>query len=380
MLAQVLARIAVHRSFLAQVPEAGVRAIADEAVAMARRVGRAQPLAAALTGALHARWRPGRAADRLELAAELIELTEAHDRITCAADAHVWRAGALLELGRLDEADAHLARHAELAAASQQPALLLHRDGMRAMRAALEGDYERAARIAREVFERGEREEADGRLLSPIHAQIHGANTLSLLNERGELGPHAPVFERLASQIAPPGWRPALAWAHAAGRPPGGRARADRGDERRRLRDDAARQQLHRPARAGRARGRRARRRGARCRGRAAAGAATASSGSCSGRAPCTLGPVAYSVGALRLLLDRPAEAAASFELALERSLAMRARPYEARSRAGLAAALRALGERRAAPRELEAQAAATARELGMTRLQRELAAAAPAA
>ena len=205
MRAQVLARIAVHRSFLAQVPEAEVRAIADEAVAMARRVGRAQPLAAALTGALHARWRPGRAADRLELAAELIELTEAHDQITCAADAHVWRAGALLELGRLDEADAHLARHAELAEASQQPALLLHRDGMRAMRAALEGDYERGARIAREMFERGEREEADGRLLSPIHAQFHGAITLSLLNERGELGPHAPVFERLARQIAPPG-------------------------------------------------------------------------------------------------------------------------------------------------------------------------------
>ena len=70
------------------------------------------------------------------------------------------------------------------------------------------------------MFERGEREEADGRLLSPIHAQFHGAITLSLLNERGELGPHAPHFERLARQVAPPGWRPALAWAHVqAGRP-----------------------------------------------------------------------------------------------------------------------------------------------------------------
>ena len=65
--------------------------------------------------------------------------------------------------------------------------------------------------------------------------------------------------------------------------------------------------------------------------------------------AACTLGPVAYCVGMLQLLLDRPAEAAASFELALERSRAMRARPYEARSQAGLAAALRAL--RRGRPR-----------------------------
>ena len=80
MRAQVLARIAVHRSFVAGVPEAEVRAIADEAVAMARRLAEAQTLAATLTGALHARWRPGRAAGRLELAAELIELTEPHAR------------------------------------------------------------------------------------------------------------------------------------------------------------------------------------------------------------------------------------------------------------------------------------------------------------
>ena len=216
MRAQVLARIAVHRSFLAQVPEAEVRAIADERSRW--RAASARPSrGGALTGALHARWRPGRAADRLELAAELIELTEAHAAITCAADAHIWRSGALLELGRLDEADVHLARHAELAETSQQPALLIHRDGVRSMRAALEGDYARGARIARERFERRECQEADGRLLTPIHAQFHGTNLLSFLNERGELGPHAPLFERLASQIAPPGWRPALAWAHVQG-------------------------------------------------------------------------------------------------------------------------------------------------------------------
>ena len=54
--------------------------------------------------------------------------------------------------------------------------------------------------------------------------------------------------------------------------------------------------------------------------------------------AGCTLGPVAYSVGILQLLLDRPKEAAAAFELALERARLMRARPYVARSQAGLAA------------------------------------------
>ena len=371
MRAQVLARIAIHRSFLAQVSEDEVRAIADEAVAMARRVGRAQPLAAALTGALHARWRPGRSADRLELAAELIGLTEAHDRITCAADAHVWRASALLELGRLDEADAHLARHAELAAASQQPALLLHRDGMRAMRAALEGDYERGSRIARDMFEHGAREEADGRPLSPIHAQWHGANTLALRNERGELGPHVPVFERLASQIAPPGWRPALAWAHLqAGRPELARELIEEmsaGNFATTPRDSnfVARlgQVAHVVAELGDA--------------DLAASvepllAPLADFWVVLGPAACTLGPIAYLVGELQLLLDRPADAAASFETAIDRSRAMRARPYEARAQAGLAVALRRLGEHGHAA-ILEARAASTARELGMQRLEHEL-------
>ena len=379
MRAQVLARIAVHRSFLAQVPEAEVRAIADEAVAMARRVGESQPLAAALTGALHARWRPGRAADRLDLAAELIELTEAHTAITCAADAHVWRAGALLELGRLEEADTHLARHAELAELSQQPAQLIHRDGVRSMRAALEGDYERAASIACELFDRGEAEEADGRLLSPIHAQFHGTSRLSLLNERGELGPHAPLFERLARQIAPPGWRPALAWAHVqAGRPEAARELIEAMSENGfastpRDSNFIARlgQVAHVVAELG----------DAELAARVEAVLAPYEDfWVVLGPAACTLGPIAYGLGAMRLLQDRPVEAAASFERALELARAMRARPYEARSQAGLAAALRRLGGDESRAAELEAQAATTARELGMVRLERELALASVAA
>ena len=218
------------------------------------------------------------------------------------------------------------------------------------MRAALEGDYERGARIARELFERGEREEADGRLLTPIHAQFHGTNLLSLLNERGELGPHAPLFERLARQIAPPGWRPALAWAHVqAGRPELARELIEAMSEdgfasTPRDSNFVARlaQVAHVVAELGDAEL------------AARVEPLLAPYGDfwvVLGPSACTLGPVAYSVGALRLLQDRPAEAAASFELALERSRAMRARPYEARSQAGLAAALRRARRATPAPR-----------------------------
>jgi tetratricopeptide (TPR) repeat protein len=378
--AQVIARLSVHRHFAARVPEADVQAIADEALAMIRRAGRGWPedqaLAASLVGALHARWRPGLAEERLELSAELIEVTEAHGAITCAADAHIWRAGALLELCRLDEADVHLARHAELAEASQQPALLIHRDGVRSMRAALEGEYERAARIAREMLERGEREEADGRLLTPIHAQFHGTNLLSLHNERGELGPHAPYFERLARQVAAPGWRPALAWAHLqAGCQDHARELIDAmsadgfaGTPRNSLFLARVAQVAHVITELGDA--------------ELAARAEPVLAPFMAfwvvlGPSAMTLGPVSYSVGALRLLQDRPADAADAFATAIECSRAMRARPYEARSQAGLAAALHRSGDD-ARAEELAARAAVTARELGMVRLQRELAAGTP--
>ena len=299
-------------------------------------------------------------------------MTEAHGAITCAADAHIWRAGALLELCRLDEADAHLARHAELAEASQQPALLIHRDGVRAMRATLEGDYERGERIARAMLERGEREEAGGRLPTAIHAQFHGTNLLSIHGERGELGPHAPYFERLARRVAAPGWRPALAWAHAqAGRPD--RARdlvaamsADGFATTPRDSNFIARmaQVAHVIAELGDA--------------ELAARAEPVLAPFTAfwvvlGPSAMTLGPVAYSVGTLRLLQDRPADAADAFAEAIELSRAMRARPYEARSQAGLAAALRRSGDDAAGAEELTALAAATARELGMVRLEREL-------
>jgi hypothetical protein len=200
---------------------------------------------------------------------------------------------------------------------------------------------------------------------------------LSLLNERGELGPHAPFFERLAQQIAPPGWRPALAWAHLqAGRPEQARALIDEMSEggfASTPRDSNFVARLGQVAQVIAELG------DARLAARAEPLLAPLSAfWVVLGPSACTLGPIAYSVGALQLLLDRPEEAAASFETAIERSVAMRARPYEARSQAGLATALRRLGdEERAA--ELSARAAATARELGMLRLERELALPSPA-
>ena len=346
MRAQVLARIAVHRCFLAQVPEAEVRAIADEAVAMARRVGRAQPLAAALTGALQARWRPGRAAERLQLAAELIELTEAHERIVRRRRARLARerparAGPARR-GRRAPRPPRRARRGLAAACAADPPRCRARDARRA------GGRLRARHPDRTRCVRARGARGGGRPAALADPRPDPRRQHALAAQRAQ---RAGPARRSSSA-----WRTGRAARVAArarlgarpGRPPGARARADRGDERGGFsttpRDSNFIARLAQVAHA------------VAELGDAELAAAVEpllapydGSWVVLGPSACTLGPVAYWVGALRLLLERPADAAAAFELALQRSLAMRARPYEARSRAGLAAALRALGERRCA-------------------------------
>jgi DNA-binding SARP family transcriptional activator len=373
--AQLLARLAVLL-YYAEVPDERVLATSDDAVAMARRLGDADALVAALVAAQYARWRPGRAHDWLAIAGELIELTEARGTLVEAAEAHLWRALALLELCRLDEADVHLTRHAQIAEQVQQYELLVHRDALRSMRALLEGAYERGAAAAQEVLEREQREEAHGRTPTPSHLQFYGAEMIAILNERGEMGRLAPYFEKMVREMgALPGWRTPLAWAYVQS----GRAELARAELQDLSADGFAvlpRDTNFLPA-------------------LAIVAHAVSELGDAElasrvepllrpfgefwvvlGPGPSTLGPVAYCLGLMQLLQNRPRDAVTSFELALERSQRMRARPYVARSRAGLAQALR----RRTAPNdavtadELSARAAADARELGMLRLQRELA------
>ncbi len=213
----------------------------------------------------------------------------------------------------------------------------------------------------------------------PIHHQVYGAVMISLLGERGELGGLAPYFDRLVRDMgALPGWRTPRAWAYVQS----GRAEHARAEIEDLSRDGFAvfpRDTNFVPALAilAHAVGEL---------GDAALAARVepllAPFGELwvvLGPGSSTLGPVAYALGVLQLVQDRLDDAVASFERALERAHRMRARPYLARARAGLADALRrrgAAGDELAAD-ELHAGAVADAHALGMLRLQRELAAAA---
>jgi DNA-binding SARP family transcriptional activator/tetratricopeptide (TPR) repeat protein len=372
--AQVLARLAVLL-YYAEAAAERVLATATDAVAMARVTGDPDAMVAALIAAQFARWLPGRALDRLAIADELVLMTEQRGVPGCIAEAHLWRATALVELCRIDEADADLARHAEIAEQLQLYQLLGHRDALRAMRALLEGDYERGAAAARDLLEWADRPECSEAPPMTMLRGFYGAELISIHNERDELGLVAPFFEQMVQEMdALPGWRAPLAWAKVQS----GRAE----DARCEIEDLSADGFAGIPrdtnflaalAIIAHAVGEL---RDAELAARVEPQLAPfADSWVVLGPGASTLGPVAYCLGMLQLVQDRHEEAAASFERALELSARMRARPYEARSLAGLAEALRGRGDPgdEARADELSARALAEARALGMRRLEREL-------
>jgi DNA-binding SARP family transcriptional activator/tetratricopeptide (TPR) repeat protein len=365
--AQVLARLSGVLYYSAE-DEESAAALAHEAIAMARRLDHDAALATALLAAQFALWRPGQAEARWELAEELLEVTERLGDLEAVAGAHAWRVTVLLELCRLKDADAGIARHAELAERLKQPEVLMHAAAFRSMRALLEGDWAEGESAAHEVLSVGARSTAVDAL------QYYGVEMMALLHEQLRMDELTEQTERLAREIAAlPGWRTPVAWAHVqAGRPELAYAELDelRRDNFAILPRDANYdaalaivshvagelgdavlaaevEPLLRPL---------------------------AEYWVVMGPGVSTLGPVAYCLGLLDLLQGKLDAARRDFELALAKSRSMRARPYEAHSLLGLSQVLRrssSQADKRSAD-ELRGQALAIAEKLGMKRLLRD--------
>ena len=371
--ARVLARLAVAR-YHRNTPPGDVEEPADAAVAIARRLDDPDALVTALGAALYARWRPGRAAERIAVADELIALAEARASIVGLAEAHLWKAGALLELCRLKEAAGVLERFDELVEQVQEFQLLVHRAGMRAMRPLLHGDFKAAAVLTDELSALGERAGRDAAQM-PVLLQYRATQQIMLLHERDGLGALVPFAERMRrASRGLPAWQAPLAWCLVqAGQRERARAELDELSANGFTTLPVDINFLPGMAFAAHAI---AQLEDAELAARGAPRLVPyADLWVVGGVGGLTVGPVAYSLAILQLVAGDAEASMPTFELAIERSERMRARPYVARSRAGMAEALR----RRAGPgdaaraEELSALAAADARELGMTRLLREL-------
>ena len=335
---------------------------------MAHRAGDDVALATALSAAQFTTWRPGMVETRLPLADELLHVVEWLGNLERVAEALMWRAGALLTLCRLDEADADLARIAELAERLDQPELIMHCASLRSMRALLEGHWDEGERAADEVLRVGER------ALSLLALQEYGVAMLVLRSEQLRLGEEVERFEEVARSVEHmPAWRAPLAWAYAqSGRL--GPARdliaelrrdgfavlprdvnfhagltmlAHAADELGDAELAGEIEPLLRPL---------------------------AAYWVVLGVGSATLGPVAYSLGVCNLLAGRPDAAVADFELAIAKCRLMRARPYEAHASLRLARALTLRDGPGDAERAvaLERDAVAIAHELGLPRLLRD--------
>jgi hypothetical protein len=367
--ARVLARLA--RELLAD-PAAGSRrrALVDEALALARAAGEPAVLAEVLDARLHALWDPAAAEDRLAAASEIIDLARAAGDDAQERHGMFWRFVALMELGRVAEAESALAAFERAAQIASDEAALVMVTARHAMLATLRGRFGEALRLAEQVLESGRRAGladttdlygtvrgmvlleqgtphevafmADLLLDAARHRPGHlfEASLAGVLATFGRLPEAAAELQRVLSQAlcaSGPRWLAALAALATAASAAGDRE---------------------------------------------AAGALYAALAPYRGRlviqggANAAAGPVSHYLGLLATVLGRPDDAADLFSEAAELAGQIGALPSLAHARAGLADVLAA----RAGPGDIEAaeeqrrQARLVAERLGMTVLLATLA------
>jgi tetratricopeptide (TPR) repeat protein len=147
---RVLARLA--RELLGDASAAARRrALADEALRLARGAADPGTLAEVLDARLHARWDPQGAPDRLAAASEIIRLARAAGDDRRERQGLFWRFVALMELGRVTEAESVLAGFGQEAAAAGDAEAVVMVTARLAMLAVLRGRFDQAIELIEDV-------------------------------------------------------------------------------------------------------------------------------------------------------------------------------------------------------------------------------------
>ncbi len=154
--ARVLARLA--RELLGDAAAAAQRrALVDEALQLARRAGDPGTLAEVLDARLHALWDPAGAEDRLAAGSEIIDLARAAGDDRRERQGQFWRFVALMELGRVAEAESALAAFEREAAAAGDAEAAILVTARHAMLAILRGRFDQACLLTGDVTDRARR-------------------------------------------------------------------------------------------------------------------------------------------------------------------------------------------------------------------------------
>jgi hypothetical protein len=197
--AQVLARLARELPGDASAA-ARRRALADEALHLARRTADPGALAEVLDARLRALWDPAGAEDRLAAGSEIIDLARAAGDDRRERRGEYWRFVALMELGRVAEAESALAAFGREAAAAGDAEAAVTVTARHAMLAVLRGRFDQASQLI---------EDAAGAARRAGMADAEGlARTLawSVTAERGPAtGADSAVEHLLATAARQPG-------------------------------------------------------------------------------------------------------------------------------------------------------------------------------
>jgi tetratricopeptide (TPR) repeat protein len=191
--ARLLARLA---DALLGDPSAGRRRreLADEALELARRTGDPSTLAEVLDARLSALWDPQGAEDRLAAGSEIVDLARAVGDDARERHGLFWRFVALMELGRVAEAESALAafeREARLAGDAQGEVMAKARHSMLA---AFRGRFDEAVHLAKDAVEQATR------VGLPDAGNLRGALWLSIVIER-DLAALREIGQRILPEV-----------------------------------------------------------------------------------------------------------------------------------------------------------------------------------
>jgi hypothetical protein len=129
------------------------RVHSDQAIQAARRLGDEALLAEVLSARLYVLWAPDTAQERLATSTQIIDLAVRTEEVRRELDGRMWRLIALLEFGRVAEAEAELERYERIAERLGQPEFLFFARSRRSALAALRGRFDEAEQLTRTAYD-----------------------------------------------------------------------------------------------------------------------------------------------------------------------------------------------------------------------------------
>lgn len=168
------------------------RQLADDALELARQVDDPGCVGFALHARQHALWEPHQAPERLAGAAEIAELARRAGDVVTELEGRLWGFIALMELGRIADAETQLASYARLAEAADRDDLRSLARSRQATVALVRGRFDDGVALAEEAYELGRR-------AGVVDAErVHLTLMASVLTERDPAG-LAPMVDAIRS-------------------------------------------------------------------------------------------------------------------------------------------------------------------------------------